>query len=254
MKNSFEREKHWLLEEKHNGKETKKFSVDLKKLKNGVPLAYIIGNVPFYDCLIDLQYKPLIPRVETEHWVYEFVKKELKNQELKKQVRILDIFSGSGCIGISILKNTLNTKVDFADIKPKYLKQIKLNLELNKVSKKRFEIIQSDVFKKIPIKKYDYILANPPYISKDRLNTVSKSVIEHEDKNALFAKNDGLYFILKLIKESQKYLTFDGKVYVEFDSWQKKKIEKILKAANIKNYQFVKDQCKKDRLLIFSYN
>ena len=66
MTNLDKKEEGWLLNEKHNGEKTKAFFNDLKKLRSGFPLAYLIGNQPFLNCVIDLEFRPLIPRPETE--------------------------------------------------------------------------------------------------------------------------------------------------------------------------------------------
>jgi methylase of polypeptide subunit release factors len=67
--------------------------------------------------------------------------------------QILDIFSGSGCIGISILKNKKNIFVDFAEINPNFIQQIKKNLKINQIENKNWKIFQSDIFKNLPTKK-----------------------------------------------------------------------------------------------------
>ncbi len=239
------KERQWLLDEKYEGVESPEFFNDLELLKSGTPLGFLIGNVPFYNCIIDLGYKPLIPRVETEYWVNNFV---IKNS-LSEETEVLDMFSGSGCIGISVLKNS-KANVDFVEIKPNNIEQIQMNLVLNKV---QGEVFESDMFTDIPMKKYDYILANPPYISRTRLDTVGDSVIDHEDHGALFAENEGLFFIEKLIKESAKFLKLGGKIYIEYDPWQTKKIINLLKENNIHNFDIQKDQYGKNRILIFSY-
>ena len=73
MKELFKKEKKWLLEEKYKGKECPAFFSDLEKLKNGEPLAYLIGNIDFINTKIDLEYRPLIPRPETEFWIHEYI-------------------------------------------------------------------------------------------------------------------------------------------------------------------------------------
>lgn len=241
-------EKQWLLDEKYQGIESLDFFDDLEKLKSGTPLAYLIGNIPFLSCIIDLEYKSLIPRTETEYWVNYVLEKYVPENT---SGNILDIFSGSGCIGTALAKQRPNSYVDFAEIKKENIKQIKKNLKLNKIPEVNFSIYQSDVFSSLPEKKYNFIFANPPYISKERLDTVQDSVLHHEDPTALFAENEGLYFIEKLIKESGGFLNPNGIVFIEYDSWQTEKIKDLLKQYNIKNYSIIQDQYQKDRVLMF---
>lgn len=253
MYKNLENEKKWLLDEKYNGEKCFAFFTDLEKLKNGEPLAYLIGNQPFLNCKINLEFKPLIPRPETEFWVNDFIKKELKNKQEKRE--ILDIFSGSGCIGISVLKNTKNNFIDFAEIKPNFIKQIQKNLDINSVDKKIYNIFRSNIFKDIPKKKYDYILANPPYIPKNK--KIDDSVKKFEDYNSLFAKGNGLYFVKKIILNGKSFLKKDGGVFIEFDETSKNDIEKFLienkKKIKIKNYVFKKDQFNNWRILILKF-
>ena len=153
-------------------------------------------------------------------------------------IQILDIFSGSGCIGLGVLKNLQNSKVDFAELDKNYIKQIQKNVILNKISKNRYNIFQSNVFDNIPAKKYNTILANPPYIPKSQISQVQNSVLEYENHNTLFANDDGLFFIKKLISEAPKYLKKMGELWIEFDSSQKNQIEEILKKEKREKYKF----------------
>lgn len=240
------KEVNWLLKEKYSGKLSPALYKDIKRLKRGEPLDYVIGFTYFLGYRVDLSQKPLIPRPETEYWVEEAIEElRIKNGEL----RILDIFAGSGCIGIAILKHIKNAKVNFAEKDKRFLKQIEINLKLNHIDKKRYYLIQSDVFNNIK-GKYDYIFANPPYISKKKLNKVQKSVLKFEPKSTIFGGKNGLFYIKRFLKNAKNYLKKDGEIYMELDSYQKGKIAKILKKFNYKNYQFHKDQYGKWRYLI----
>jgi release factor glutamine methyltransferase len=247
VENFFNRLKKWLLEEKYQNKITPLYFKDLKKLKKGVPLDYLIGFRYFLDCKIDLSYKPLIPREETEYWVLKAIE-EIKQSHLNKKILVLDIFSGSGCIGIAILKHLPLAKVVFGELSKKFIKQIELNLKINRISKNRFKIIRSNIFSNLK-GKYDFIFANPPYLAKERINKIQKTVLKYEPKSALFGGKDGLSFIKKFLKDAKKFIKNGGVIYLEFDSFQKKSIEKLLNKYSYNNFKFFKDQFRRDRYL-----
>ncbi len=250
MENKYlQKEIVWLLREKYGGFLGKEAEEDIKKLKRGEPVDYLIGFFDFLGNRIDLSLEPLIPRSETEFWVERAIE-QLKNCQIG-QLSVLDIFSGSGCIGIAVLKNIRNVKVVFAESEKKFLKQIEINADLNEIDKKRYKIIQSDIFRNVK-GKYDYIFANPPYIAKTKKNLVQKSVLNFEPKVALFGGNDGFLYIKKFLKGARDHLNKGGKIYMEFDSWQKSRIEEILKHSGYRNCQFNKDQYGKWRYLIAS--
>ncbi len=240
----YEREINWIKKEK--GKVSKN---DIERLEKGEPVDYIIGFVDFLGRKIDLSKRPLIPRPETEYWVNNFIK---ESGILNLESRILDMFSGSGCIGIAILKNIKNARVDFADADKKYLEQIKINLELNKIEKNKYRIIKSNIFLNIKAK-YNFILANPPYLAKRKIKRVGESVLKFESSKALFGGDDGLFFIRKFLKDAKNFLEQEAKIYMEFDSWQKPAIEIILKKNSYKNFEFQKDQYGKWRYVIIIF-
>ncbi|MEK9134832.1 MAG: HemK family protein methyltransferase [Patescibacteria group bacterium] len=199
----------------------------------------------FLNCQIDLREKVLIPRIETEFWVEKALKR-LSFQKEAKPLKALDIFAGSGCIGVAVLKNIKNSRVDFVDIYEGAIKQIKINLKLNRISPKRYKIYKSDLFEKIRRKKYDVIFANPPYIATERINEVQLSVLEKEPHIALFSGEKGLDIIKIFLREAKDK---SNMIFMEFDPLQKEDIKKMLEKFGYKKYQFFKDQFKKYRYL-----
>lgn len=213
----------------------KNIQKDIELISKGVPLSYVIGFVEFLGSKIDLRFKPLIPRSETEFWVDSvFSRYELKGT-------ILDIFCGSGCIGISILKRFQSAKVTFADISDKALSQTAFNLNLNKISKVCYGLIESDMFENLHGQKFDFIFANPPYIDRSS-NKYDAESLRHEPREAIFAPNHGLFYIEKFLNEAPKYLADNGIIFLEFSFDQKDKVSELLRIYRFHAPPFFKDQ------------
>ena len=251
MKNdSAKKEIDWLLKEKYGGKQNKKFIKDVGRLRKGEPLDYVIGFANFLGCKIDLSKKPLIPRKETEYWTAYAagdIKKRIDNSS--DSLKILDVFAGSGCIGIAVQANVSNVLCDFAEKDANLIKQIKINLKNNFIRVPKCKVVQSDIFSKVK-GKYDYILANPPYIPIKNKSKIQKSVLKYEPKEALFGGPDGLKYVGKFLKEAKTHLNEYGRIYMEFDSPQEKKIEKLLLKYKYRKWWFMKDQYGKSRWVV----
>ena len=209
---------------------------DVKRLEAGEPLAYVIGWVDFLGARIDLSYKPLIPRVETEFWVEEALRL-IPNSKIA--IHCLDLCAGSGCIGLAILKHLPNSKVVFADNSPKAIRQAEKNLTINKIKKSRTRVIESNLFQNIK-GRFDYIFTNPPYIPAGR--ELSVSVKKYEPKSALFAGQDGLNLLKRILREASGHLSASGLIFFEFDSGQKNKLEKFVGQLDYRKAEFYKDQ------------
>ncbi|MCX6724045.1 MAG: peptide chain release factor N(5)-glutamine methyltransferase [Candidatus Staskawiczbacteria bacterium] len=258
-----DKEINWLLKEKYFGKPNKNFYKDIERLKAGEPLDYVIGFIEFLNCKIDLSKKPLIPRKETEFWVEKAIEEigRVFCDRKKHGFSVLDIFAGSGCIGLAILRDFrkrlpagMQAKVFFAEKNHKAIEQIKINCSLNKIKPARYKIIRSNIFSNVE-GKYDFIFANPPYIPKKNRNKLQVSVLNFEPKLALFGGSDGLFYIRKFLKNARNHLNLNGIIFMEFDGStgspqvppQKKKIEGLIKKYRYSNYEFHKDQYNKWR-------
>ena len=214
---------------------------DIKSLEQKTPLAYLIGHVSFLSTNIDLRFKTLIPRPETEYWTEIYIKKikalNLTNPE------ILDIFCGSGCIGIAIAKNLKNAKISFSDISENAILQTQKNLEINNIPEEQFTIHKGNLFERIKDKKFDVILANPPYVE----DFYEDMGLKFEPAAALFAGKDGLNIIRKFLEEAKNYLKPNGFIVMEFGENQEEGISNILNEKGFKDFTFYKDQFDKDR-------
>lgn len=233
------KEREWLLREKYHGIESPEFFADLTRVENGEPIDYIIGFSTFLGCHIDLSKKPLIPRTETEYWV----EKALSEIATDKPIKILDVFSGSGCIGIAALSHLPNAQVDFADIDENTIEQIKINLKKNTIDSSRCAVYKSDVFDGLTEgKTYDVIFANPPYIGTKHRERVQDSVFDHEPYTALFSGDDGMPLIKKTLVSLKDRLAPNGTFYLEFDDIQQGMLKMLLTDLNFTDFSLHKDQ------------
>ncbi|MBI2463192.1 MAG: HemK family protein methyltransferase [Candidatus Spechtbacteria bacterium] len=256
-KNQFEQEIAWLLNDKYGGislSEAKGRTLaaiekDIALIKAGEPIDYVIGFSRFLDCKIDLSKKPLIPRTETEYWVEKAItemevrklKLNFKKIEVKLQLECLDIFAGSGCIGVALLKNVEHAHVDFAEIDRRLIDQIKKNCEINNIAESRYNVIKSNIFAEV-VSKYDYIFANPPYCAIKSIKRVQKSVLQYEPKSAVFGGDDGLAYIRPFIAQAKNFLKPGGRIYCEFDPAQRGSVERMAKQAGYSSCEFFTDQ------------
>ncbi len=229
------------LVKKINSRNKTKFKLpdiqnDIEALYTGHPLAYLIGHIEFLNSKIDLRYKPLIPRQETEYWTEEAIKTINYKFRDNSVIKCLDIFCGSGCIGISLLKNISSSVVTFADISGNAIKQTQYNLKENNIDKKRSIVAKSDIFLSIK-EKFNVILANPPYVGiKDE---VGKEIF-YEPSIALYGGKDGLDVIKRFLNKVDSHIEKDGLLFMEFGDKQKDEISKILSQTNYKHI-FKKD-------------
>lgn len=194
-------------------------SVAKEKLKQNIPVQYIVGEVDFYGYLFIVNSNVLIPRFETEQLV-EHAINYIRNL-FKKKVNILDIGTGSGCIAIT-LKKKIECNIVATDISKKALEVAFLNAKKNDVD---IALVESDIFNNIH-EKYDVIISNPPYISYDE--EIMKIVDANEPHNSLYATCDGLYFYINILKECQKYLNDKFLIAFEIGQTQASRIKLLI--------------------------
>lgn len=239
QKTDIEREIKWLLQEKYDGILTAGAREDIKRLGTGEPIDYVIGWSKFLDCTIDLGSKPLIPRPETEEWVRQAIV-QIKQEEVRPLV-CLDIFAGSGCIGIAVLAHIPWATMDVVERESKLLPYIAKSFEDNHIAKSRYSLIISDIFSNVR-QRYDYVFANPPYVAYTKREGVQESVLIWEPESAVFGGDDGFLYISPFIAQLAVYLKPKGKAYIECDPWQQERIHRELVRQGLVNHTFHKDQ------------
>ena len=191
----------------------------IKRLEQGEPVQYIVGDVNFYGNIIKVNNNVLIPRPETE----ELVEKTsiLIKELFSDNINILDIGTGSGCISIALKKLFPNSIVEGIDISEEALEIAKDNAKENNVD---INFYQSDIFSNIN-NKYDCIISNPPYLKEG--DYIMDIVKNNEPHLALYAEEKGLYFYKIILKEANKYLKERFIIALEIGENQKEDILKI---------------------------
>lgn len=184
------------------------FKKHIEERKNGKPLYYILKEKPFFNVSIFVDENVLIPRYESEI----LVEKVIEFSKGFKKTSILDMCTGSGVIAVSICVNTVNTEIHAVDISASAIRIAMKNVKKYSLED-RISCYQSDLFSNVQ-RKFDVIVANPPYIPSDYLKECSSDVLK-EPMIALDGGYDGLVFIRKLIEQSLNHLNKNGLLLFE---------------------------------------
>lgn len=234
------KERAWLLAEKYAGQETPGFFADLERLAHGEPLAYVIGWVDFLGARIDLSEHPLIPRPETEWWTEQLIAMLKEQRGSDAPLRILDLFAGSGAIGIALARAFPHATVASADISEAAIRSVRTNANANACDD-RVAAIRSDLFSAID-GVFDVIVANPPYIDPKHPETVEPSVLAHEPHEALFGGERGLATIARFLSDAPTFLVPGGAIAMEFGLGQEHAIAEIAAELPFVSIQIKDDQ------------
>ena len=199
------------------------------------PLQYIFGEWSFYGRDFYVGPGVLVPRADTET-VIEVCLDYLKN---KKEPKILDLCAGSGCIGITLAKETEDSICLMAEKYPEAMRYAEKNILLNKAENVR--VIAGDIFEGTASgEKYDLIVSNPPYISQNDMETVSPET-KYEPETALLGGTDGLDFYRAITENYLGSLKQNGMLCFEVGIGQANDVKEILKSAGLCNIGVKKD-------------
>lgn len=213
----------------------------IKRRIEGEPLQYIINRQYFMGYEFYVDENVLIPRADTEIIVEEV----LQYSQNILNPKILDLCTGSGCIGISLAKRLKEANIYASDISKKAIDIAKYNSNTNKTT---INFIASDLFEDIFIKDFDIIVSNPPYIEKFEIDNLPQEV-KKEPLIALDGGEDGMSFYKRIIKEAKKYLKNNGMIFLEIGYNQLDKVRKILSDEEYKDIKIVKDYSQNDRVV-----
>lgn len=212
------------------------------KLANHIPAQYIIGHADFFGMQLKVDERVLIPRPETEELV-ELILTENPETNLS----VLDIGTGSGAIALALAKNRPDWSVTAADIS-----QDALDVTSENAKNQNLQLFlkKSDCFTEIS-EKYDIIVSNPPYISREDASEVGLNVLHSEPHLALFADEDGLAIYRRIAEEAKDYLKDSGKIYIEIGYKQGQSVPELFrKYLPEKRVRTLKDQFGQDRMVV----
>lgn len=234
-------------------KNIEKFNIYITEVSKGMPVQYLTNKQEFMKLNFYVDKNVLIPQPDTEILVEEALIKvqEIENQQKEthsksESIKILDLCTGTGAIGISLYKYGKNVEIYASDISKKAIEIARRNAIANNAN---IEFILSDMFEQISMCDLDIIVSNPPYIKTDVIKKLSKEV-QNEPHIALDGGNDGLNFYKIICSEAYKYVKNGGYIMVEIGYDQKDEvIELFNKIRHYKEIQSIQDLAGNNRVV-----
>jgi len=217
----------------------------LKRRGEGEPLQHLLGTVEFYDSEFICDQRALIPRPETEYLVEMLVKKIC----VPPPATVLDIGTGSGCIGLSLAKAWPSARVTLVDISEDALELARLNAERLSLGGNDLHLVRSDLFEKLGDTRYDLIVANLPYIPSNELPALSREV-KRDPHLALDGGESGLDIVERLIAEAAAHLTPGGQMALELHHDQGREVSERLQKLDFRSIQVLADLTEIERFVV----
>lgn len=210
----------------------------IRRRKEHIPLQHLTGTQEFMGMEFMVSKDVLVPRQDTELLVENLL-------PFVQDRQVLDLCTGSGCIGISLAKLGNPKSVDAVDLSKDALAVARENAR-NLQAEICF--IESDLFTAV-MKQYDVIVSNPPYIASDVIDTLMPEVKEHEPMMALDGGADGLDFYRRIAKEALIHLKSEGMLWLEIGYDQGETVSEILRQQGYEQVACLKDLCGLDRVI-----
>ncbi len=223
--------------------EVERFIGLIERRKNFEPISYMTGKRDFYKSVFEVDRSVLIPRPETE----ELVELVLKKFD-KESIELLDVGTGSGCIALSLALERPEWKITATDISAEALEVTYRNAV--SLGAENVKLLEADIFDGLDGAFFDVIISNPPYISLKEKKSLPVDVKGFEPHHALFAENDGLAVLEKLLAGAPARLKKGGMLFCEIGFDQKGRIESVVDSAIWKRVSFKNDMRGMPRMLI----
>jgi release factor glutamine methyltransferase len=209
------------------------------------PVQYILGEAYFYGRRFNVNQAVLIPRPETEELVRLVI--DVVRKSNRKNCRVLDIGTGSGCIAITLALELNDIEAFATDISAEALLTASANAQKLNAT---VEFLNHDVLSsKLPFS-VDVLVSNPPYIGWNEFNTMSKNVVEYEPRLALFVDSgEPLLFYKAIVKRARESLTPGGLLAVEINERFGEEVQRLFIANNLAEVEIIQDTFRKDRIV-----
>ena len=219
----------------------------VRRVMAGEPLAYILGEWSFYGMTLYVNPAVLIPRDDTCAVTQLAIKRGLY---LEQNPRILDLCTGSGCIGLAVAKRVKDAHVTLADISEAALAVAKKNVVRHELTS-RVACVQADALAPAPdfLGKFDLIVSNPPYITTREMTELDKSVKDYEPHLALHGGDDGMDFYRSIVENYTNALKPGGFLCLEYDPAQAEGICWLLENNGYTVLERVRDYNDRERAL-----
>lgn len=232
-----------------------------------IPLSQILGRQEFFGLSFLVNENVLSPRQDTECIVERILQEEREKGEEgntnEKQISVLDLCTGSGCIGLTLAKHLPCHKLLLLDKSGKALEVAEENYrrlfpdkaeEVRPSEQQRVYFLESDLFAALPsfmeekdISGFDILVSNPPYIRRDVIPTLDDEVALHEPRTALDGGVDGLDFYRRIAKEGKGFLLRGGRIYLEIGYDQGESVKNIFQKEGFTNVEVFQDYEGRDR-------
>ena len=211
----------------------------IKRREKGEPLAYLTNSIGFWDLSLYVDNKVLVPRPETETLVQNVL--EMFDS---RQIRVLDLGTGSGAIGLSLAKERPDWEVICSDMSLEAIKVTKKNMIMNSLN---VSLVNSNWLAAFKNEYFDLIISNPPYIDPSDPRVLSDG-LKFEPIEALVSDCEGFKDIEQIIKESSKMLRNSGYLFLEHGYDQSDKVVSMFENYNFSQIRTFKDLNDDDRV------